>query len=80
MCVDMEENLIHCITRNFTICILHHILFRVQVKEMKWEGYLARLGKRETHARYWWGNMKKVGACSTYGGEERCMQGFGGKT
>jgi hypothetical protein len=79
MCVDMEENLIHCIRKNFMICIPHHILFRDQIKEMKWEGHLARLVKRETHAGFWWGNLKD-GACSTYGGEERCIQGFCGKT
>jgi len=79
MCIDMDENLIHCITRNFIICILRHTLFRDQIKEMKREGHLARLGRREKHARFWWGNLKKGGACSTYGGEERCIQGFGGK-
>jgi hypothetical protein len=79
MYVEMEKNLIHCITRNFMICILQHILFRDQIKEMKWEGNMARLGKREKHVMFWWGNLKD-GACSTYGGEERCIQGFGGKT
>ena len=39
---------------------------------------MALLGKRETQARFWWGNLKKGGACSTYGGEERYIQGFGG--
>jgi len=58
------------------ICI-HHILFRDQIMKMEWEGHLARLGKRETHARFWWGNLKG-GPCSTYGGEESCIQGFGG--
>jgi hypothetical protein len=59
MYVDMEETLIHCITRNFKICILHHIIFRDQIKELKCEEHLARLGKRETQARFWWGNLKK---------------------
>jgi hypothetical protein len=26
------------------------------------------------------GNNEMNGACSTYGGEERCVQGFGGET
>jgi len=58
MYVDMVENLIHCIPRNFMIFVLRHTLFRDQIKEMKWEGHLARLRKTETHARFWCGNLK----------------------
>ena len=50
-------------------------------------GELRRLHNRYLYARYSSSNiirvikMTEVGrACSTYGGEERCIQGFGGET
>jgi len=65
-------------------------------RRMRWAGRVARMGKRRGVYRVLvgkpegkrplggprrrWEENEMGGTCSTYGEEERCIQGFGGKT
>jgi hypothetical protein len=36
-----------------------HIIRVVKSKRMRWAGHVARMGKREVHTGFWWGDLRE---------------------
>jgi hypothetical protein len=48
------------ITRNLMTCTHHQNIIRViKSRSMRLAGHVARMGKREVHTGFWWGDLKE---------------------
>jgi hypothetical protein len=36
-----------------------NIIQVIKSRRMRWEGHVARMGKREVHTEFWWGDLRE---------------------
>jgi hypothetical protein len=50
-----------------------NILRVIKLRRMRWAGHVARTGKGETSADFWWGNLKERGHWGDPGVDEKVI-------